>query len=438
MTESFFLVLASNSNATEFEENTTSKFSNILQNTLSLGDEWGVTFRSIFMRRPHYHSGVNEININLFQIDKDVNDDNKQHLIKSIPYRKHRTDQHIYFETKRNEYYKLNHSQIKHLDIILCDQNNKQLRLSYGQPTIIKLKFKKMRNEHHILHLDSTLNSDIYKDNAQANFTNKLSYPLSIGTENWKVALSSMIYPSDIKPVIPKNTANNVIKDFEFYVTIMTALPESEDDKNGRINTNSKIMSTHFFDIETVMNGEKLLREFKEALNEFLDIPVAVERGSLMTFRHTKRRFTLGVSDGIHYILNQDLIDWKWSPEAKAYLYYSQWREKEGENGQHFQCLYWWYDKTVFLPSAILVYCNIISPIFFGNQKVCVLKMLQRENGTGDYIEYQAPHLDFIPIETNTISSITLQLKDISGGDIKFEKSNLRVQANLLFVKLDK
>ena len=64
--------------------------------------------------------------------------------------------------------------------------------------------------------------------------------------------------------------------------------------------------------------------------------------------------------------------------------------------------------------------------------------MLQRENGEGDYIEYQAPHLDFIPIETNTISSITLQLKDISGGDIKFEKSNLRVQANLLFVKLDK
>ena len=50
---------------------------------------------------------------------------------------------------------------------------------------------------------DSSLNT--FQKNTQSNFTVKLDHPIQIDKENWEVALTEIILPSDVKNITEEN-----------------------------------------------------------------------------------------------------------------------------------------------------------------------------------------------------------------------------------------
>ena len=301
---------------------------------------------------------------------------------------------------KRKEYFNLAYTRLTTLSIRLVDEDNYPLQLSSGQPTLIKLQFKKFPMKSFVVRLSSLESTDIFSDNTSSSFRIKL--PENIPCCNWDVALSSIYLPAktDIGQLL---TAEN------FYIEIPTdggiirvPLDELKDcTVEGLVKHLQLEMSIAFEDV--VKPFEVYSEEDGRIYFHFLD------------------DISIKLSGMLSYLLNSAA-----SPQELTTIVGRN-RVKQLVGTVNFK---------KFHPHTVLVYCNFITPIVVGNEFAKVLQMIpyyDSDAGNATIMKFEAQHLDFLPVSMNDATMLQFEMRTSAGDLIRFENDDTEILLTLVF-----
>ena len=426
----------------EYPSNSLTRFTNILDSSLDLNEQWSVSFRSLSILAP---KSAKKINVHLEEVYKELTNKDSATLISSIPYEaSSKNSLYFTYETERDEFFTLSYNNLTRLNISIRDENNHQLRLTSGQPTILKLKFKKFKMSHQILHLSSKNSITHFPLNESASFTNKLNTPIDLGGGGWKVALSSIIFPRELAPRFPiYSHYKKESKKLDFSIGIVTG----EVGEDGKVDASTQRSKYRHFTPEEVCDEELLKKEIINSFKDLLDADCRFCEGKICLAHYT-RRFSLILSEGMHFLINGDGEEYEKQTEyikesigGHEYMIFSYFNSNKAlfPVRAHKIQQKWSYNLNRLKPSSMLMYCSIISPVFFGDKKIKLLKLIPSESlasaSENNYVQYRPIHLDFVPVQNCFIPTIDIELRAISGQLVRFKNSNLETHVNLLFIR---
>jgi len=418
---SFFVILSSNENSLEFI-NTLSNFTNIIHHESVLNDDWYVSFRSISIKTPR---DADKINIHLEEVEREHNNGNSATLIESIPLTEDdKKLPYFTFETERGVYFPISKNNIRELNVQITDEGNENINIEgYGQPTLLKVKFKEMPEMQHIVNLSSKHSTHIFTNNVPWKFSNRLNFPLKLEGEGWHVALTNILFPD----------TKNVLAPFPFHSYtkqgVMTYIIATVIHATNEVNDDGEQFQRLYLNhMEEVIKDEELLKQtLLKFLRKLLPRTVFNEETNRFECVHEKK-FSIFFSDGMEELFVEPLV--------KGVDVYEL-RSEFDQNQRLFKKSFIWsYNIDQYRVRNMLCYCDIISHIYWGEQKMKVLKVIPLfHKNNSNYVKYQPKHLDFIPVESNEISKIEIQLATSSGQLIQFKKPTDYVELNLQFVK---
>jgi hypothetical protein len=305
---------------------------------------------------------------------------------------------------KRKEYFNLNCNRLTTLCIRLVDENNWPLHLGSGQATFLKLQLKQFAMKSFVLRLSSLESRDVFSDNKNSSFRINLQQPIE--SSNWDVALSSIYLPSRINTGILLTAEN-------FYIDV----PSTTGEGFQRLI----LHDLNDFTVEGFVTHctMKIAAAFPEAnpppitfeVEENKDIYVKFNVGLNMT-----------LSSMLAYLLSQTPHP---NDSFSPFVGEKDARRRWGKID--FQKLH---------PHIVLVYCNFVVPTVVGNTFGQVLQMIPYYNGDlgGDEImQYEAQHLDFLPMQMNDKATLRFEMRNASGDIINFENDETEVLLTLVF-----
>lgn len=401
---SFYLILSSDASLSEYPENTLSHFINKLSEPLRLDNTWMVALQAISISNcSKIEKNVSKVYIYLNEIFKQ-NSIHQSNTLLKVFNTTSTTNSCCYHEVINREYFPLKNSQINELKIEIKDINGKILNLPWGQPTFIKLKFKKMDTTNNfVLQLSSGLSTNYYSNN-HSKFTNKLNSPIKL-TGQWKVALSSIIIPGVLNEIITP--------DFEVLVY-----------KANELKSFKKIK----MDVTDFKSNVTLQRAIIARFKILSGLSVKFNNGILSMFCTSGTgynfdfpymfAYVLGITKTVQEKYTKLIID----PPKMLTATVSEFP----------------IDISRLKQNVILLYSDIIKPFHTCSIKTKLLKLIptQMENEEGKpFISYESQHLDFLDLEKNEISNISIELRKSTGEFSTFKTTSGNVHVSLLFKK---
>lgn len=301
------------------------------------------------------------------------------------------------------KFHPLEHNEIKEIHIRLLDKYNKQLKLSAGRPTYIKLKFQKMLDKTFHVRLTSDPNK-FYPNNEPYKFTVKLPGNLILD-EKWRVGLYSFSSPvesffSDQKMIIKVK----VFKKGTNYDEINYELDKFLD-------LEEIVRQIHLFFIKNrigsfVNLNKKININLKSACSVTIPYPLNQYLG-LCTDLNSKEDLTVGAES----------YEETWS---MSYI------------GKHF------LDEVKNIWSLLNfgVYINIIEPVIINEKYGNLLKIVTVNESDFErkkiYKEFE--NISFESLQEKYVSQISVEIRSLSGNFIYFNK-NEPVVLDLIFQK---
>ena len=318
----------------------------------------------------------------------------------------------FYHEVIKKEYFPLNSNLLQTLSVKLTDEDNDELRIRYRHPTFIKLKFKSMSGSAFILRVSSRDSNNIYPENTAANFRTQLPKLMSLTGQNWQVALSSIIYPSQI--LLPdylskqdlwirfeKQDADQGEFIFRYELNLKNERILTYEDLVYAINTNSyRIHNRYMFRIR-------------------------IDRNTLLVTYSSRRILRITVSPILASILG-----------LNTHQFVTNQDDDNVEIGTA--------DIKRCMPNTLSVHTDFTSPIVAGGKYCRLLKFipilqdLQATDGSVmSTVSYESHHMDFVNLSTTELQSLQFQLRDGVGKPLVFENNdnNAVTFINLLFQK---
>ena len=92
------------------------------------------------------------------------------------------------------------------------------------------------------------------------------------------------------------------------------------------------------------------------------------------------------------------------------------------------------YLRDVFTPTAIYIYSDIITPRKVGYQENRLLRVVPVQTKTQKFIEFT--HIEYIPLISHLINSISISIHDEQGERIPFSSSTSPIICTLHFRKI--
>jgi len=325
-----------------------------------------------------------------------------QHALQtSRLYHQFESDQLCYFELESNSISSLNFS--------LQDQNGHQLHLLPGKPTHIKLYIKpKKMSDTTAFHVRLNTNDSkaIFPDNTLDTFTVKLPYPITLG-HKWQVALTSIMAPTA----------------YQMYSNKDVVIGYKKTTENGDIvkEAFTPFLFNKYFSLEHLC----LILH-----NLFQSLKVNIK------FDCEGTRIRMSNNDNVYAI--EIIFPWK-----LAYLL--GYRQKQVVNGKisihlrkgNISLADTDFDKDVFIPSVLMLYCNEVKPSYIGSLQAPILKCQPIMSSTSDnlYRTMEIKHLEFHDLSKTILTTLSFQLRDESGEPIVFEDeyNQESVSINLVF-----
>jgi hypothetical protein len=318
-----------------------------------------------------------------------------------IPYQHKPHDPIFYKVVKRKEYFNLKNSNLSSLSVRLTDENNKVLEIFSEQPTLLHIIAKKMPLTSFILRLNSSDSDDIFQDNSCSNFRIQLEKPIDLSKAHWEVALTSIIFPSqiDMKDMLTKEN---------FWIEFISC---NSWDVNRRV----------YFDKENIRD----LKTLKEAINRKAKEVLAIYGDPIFVFDYSFDKksvircfkpITFTMSNLLNYVIGRDnLKDNAVIVEQPKSIISS--REVNLERCK---------------PNTIFLHSDFISPTIVGDKYEKIIKMIPMNNANS----FECQHLDFLNVTTNNLSVIQFRMTDERGNNIAFDKNVYNdVILNLVFQK---
>lgn len=386
--------------------------------------------------------------IQLEELDSIITGETYPKILATIPYTpsflkdEKILNQIFTYEPKTRNFLPLRKTNINAFSITLRNENGEQLNLRTGQPTFIKLKIK-MDNDDtsFMIRLKSNDSDYLFPSNKTGHF--KVQLPLDLNLEeNWKVALSSLHFPSDINmsqlfrkekyfisvqrmenAPLKQNFANQSLIPFNERYKLFRRLFANENYDDDDVETiwqleaseRYKNYTLHFQDKE-IFSAEDMINEIQKFFFEH-KFKIITKLNGDNFFMKIGEPVTLGFSE--HFVSLLSL-----SPTAGASIY-SITKPMESTTAFHFSGIQ---------PHTVILYLNIINSSIIGNQYAPILKMIPFGKKVNNYRHYEAKNLEFISLKHQKISVLEFVLRD-AGGNIIIFKENLPIIINLMFSK---
>jgi len=317
----------------------------------------------------------------------------------------------FYHEVAQKEYFSLQSDLIQTLSVKITDEADDELRIISHNPTFVKLKFKKMTTESLILRLSSRDSTDIYPENTPASFRIQLPRLMSLTGQNWQVALSSIIYPSQIVIADYLSTL-----DLWIEIDLQNHLGQwhrrlTIDLKEDRISTYQQL---------SFRINQKSLR-----IEHVLQFKIIIDRETQRTTYSAKGQMRIRMSPAMASLLgcsfNQFITDLT-LPGEDRFIGIA--------------------DIKRCMPASLALYTDFTSPIVAGGKYCRLLKFIPilrdlQERGGSPSVSYESHHMDFVNLPTTELQSLQFELKDGTGKPLVFEDNNNTAATfiNLLLVK---
>lgn len=332
-----------------------------------------------------------------------------------IPYTTTTSEDTLYhYEVHRKEFYSLALQDLQSLTLQLCDENNKQLNLPFGQPTFVKLNFRNMYGSSTFqVRVTSTDTSQIYPQNNAASFCVQLPHELSLPGNDWEVALSTLNYPTRIDPNTYLTNSAFWCK-LDFHSVLVQWQPLILTFETDNITNATTLVNAINLKVQNSLGPNV----FKASLNPRGNLSLDV--GRVMTI-HFSPLFAAVVGAGTELKLVNNVYERRFDKPAKSFL---------PELVQIERCL----------PHNMVLYCDIISPVIMGGKYCNVLKVVQVPTKDVQTINstYVSNHLDFVDVAYDRVQSMNFQLQTIEGATVKFLDTHEASHVNLVFRKKEK
>ena len=224
---------------------------------------------------------------------------------------------------------------------------------------------------------------DNYPDNKPGSFTNQLSSAIDLGSDACEAALSKLIFP----------------KTWDFL---------SEDDSEIRVVNNAKV---------DVLKVDKINFDSVNNLIEHLNMKLVSTCGGI-TFALDKSgmvsitcnsNISIQISEKLQAILglNTKNVLIKKLPKDIRKTYY-EFASNKPDLAAGMQ--------------AVFIYTDIVDSQVVGDTKAPLLSIVPTEGDFYSHIAFEPRTLDFIPLRSNRIYSVSVSIRDVAGKVVQFSR----------------
>lgn len=363
-----------------------------------LNSETGVKVFTSKNNFPTSEARPNLIKVQLWEMTRNLSAVNLVQDLAIIPTTKQGYP--FYNICRQKEYFPLNTHRLSEISIKLVDENNFPLHLGSGQPTLLKFRLKKLSMRSFVLRLSSLESRTVFPDDSNSSFRIILQQPLDCS--KWNVALSS-IYLPNLTDIRAHLTAENF-----FFVVV-----------------GEEGVKRFTLEDATELTQKSILELIQLRLsNTFLtNSPVDIEEDEGVLFVKFNQNAKLHFSGLLAYLLSQTPL-----PTSKM-------QSLEGLKSQRVRLGRLKFDKLQ--PHSILLYCNFITPIIFGNSYARVLQIIpffnSENDANNDIMKYEAQHLEFLPLLMNDPQTLQFEMRNSSGHLLKFQDGTTEIFITLIF-----
>jgi hypothetical protein len=323
-----------------------------------------------------------------------------------FPYKKSVANNRTSFfaEKRRHEHIKLVNTNLKTLSVQLQNEEGQQLYLTAGQPSFLKMHFKHRNDGSFIMQISS---KDVNALGINSNFTINLASPLLLQSGYWRVALSSMQFPTRFNRFTEEDA-----KDIQIKIR-QNGFPDNDilllkDAYNGTSNLINAISQ------EFEQKSSKKIQILIENNHTIISFSTKEENNIELLFDH-KLAILLGMIDThvpheMHSILGHP--GYRYTSPFKIHL-------------------------NRMSPNAMMIYADLVVPGIFGSKYLKILKTIPVHSSpeTDDDLtqNFESTHLDFLPLIHTRISNINFKLLQLDEKPVSFTNNTEEVLYNLLF-----
>ena len=442
----FYVYLNSSDLDTQhISSNTTTSFVNSLSTTLVLDpvDNWGVALHQIQASNEFENKSLEIIKVKTDVIHPTFTQNKTLSIVTRSKY--NRTNGRlVYFEPSCKEFFPVRSTHISNISIWLTDNTDRPINLTYGQPTIIVLKFQKMPSKRRsfIVRVQS---SDDPKG-ATSDFQASLPPGLSANPDQkWMVSLNSILYKGkfaqNIHNVEPnlhlrswstveekKTTKTEQVLSGNDYDTTATVEQEvlirTEDGEQNEVPIPTQTFSTSLSQAYFAKNTD-LFKAFKYALNKH-KVYLSEDKSILATNFRRVRLNPLTDKILLSTQLRTELtLSWSWAvmlgistpPNAQGMvvLTFDPYQDYEFDKPMNY---------NAWTPNSIFIYANFINYSPIGNVEAPILKIIpiESEGGSKAYSIFESKTDELHDVVFSQLSNIRFQLRRVDGEPIAFEK----------------
>ena len=324
-----------------------------------------------------------------------------------VPYVKASPDSSSYHLQQRGRYYvPLSHSRLDSLQVKLLDESRQQLRVAAGQPTVVKMSLQ-MRGSEFVVHLSSR-RSNVRGTNSD--FRWYPDPPLQLAPRRWKVALSSMFFPSQFLVYSELDVVSMTRAPF----TILRGVPGSET-KYG-IDTHQEVLES----------SHRLVDELQtQATGLMTGVTIVLQHGRVVIDQedgHLQPAF-LDLDSKLAYILG---LTGLYRAGERVRLSLDSPVVGMAEVNVRRLC-----------PELITVSSDLIEPVIYGSGREPVLEKVAgyRGKSMGKLQHYTVEHPTFHLLSHSLISCVRFQLTQEDGQQVEFADKEEEVLLTLVFRK---
>lgn len=424
------------SNAGNIPSNTLAQFSHPLAFPLNVSknEEWMLALHTL---RCHNQIEGNEsgvIKVRCEQVASALGTQKCISIHSRKPYKIGYNKTHI-FKPKNYKWFPLATDILDHLSFILTDENNKNIKFSLGQPTLIVVVLRRiMSDQMQTLYVSSAV-TEKFSENRANNFW--ADFPLELSQYNicpFEIAVSSMTYT----PRFRQLQSISLPQKYDDRILFSVKVESNELEDPG-----TQVSSIRYNHEETFLCVEDLLRSVN-ALLDRTEVMSEWWKGSLKV-KFFESRLRHSGRNVVGFALPDMPESVKMTIALPIRLAYQLGYRDVPTNGNHALITIrsgmvseaqFSADHDFWLPETIMIYSNFTAPVMVGTNFNRVMKIFPvrlEDAESSSHVTAEDHHLDFHPIEQASLMGLNFQLRGLDGKLIDFEeKHRPRVLLTLL------
>ena len=312
-----------------------------------------------------------------------------------------RYDDYYFHEFESKQYVPILNSTITDFEIKICDEDNLQLQLLPGVPTILKVDLRKMSTKRSFNVRITSMKTKEFRSNTNYSFRVKLPNVLSLD-DNWRVALTSISHPNVFKSFLTnKNNRGILVRQNDGPVISKQA---------------AKIYSDLVYSRETIV---KELKDFFD-INKFGSISLSEDYKLSITFKKSGSFIAsnnllrvFGYNEKINYSDNAtEVAINKQNPNIIV--------NGTGESETYTLKFGSPINEEILKPNYMIAYTNFIKSSIIGGIYSKILRVIPLTNKEKGFVINEFKHNEYLELQNTEISEIEIILRSHDGEYVNF------------------